>query len=157
MNTSMRFKNRKKVKDQGGPRVNGVAGVLFGFLMILATLGAFLLDYWQVKDVWIGTYVAGMTLVSIYFLFALKIASQWEKAVVLRFGKYRGLFGPGLFWLVPVVDTIPEWIDHRVMVTPFSAEKTLTRGWFGMPRKRPWKLKTTRWLFLGPHKLLCEK
>jgi regulator of protease activity HflC (stomatin/prohibitin superfamily) len=127
MNTSMRLKSRKKEKAQDKLRINGVAGILFGFVMILATLGAFLLDSWQVKDIWAGVYITGMTLVAIYLLFALKIAAQWEKVVVLRFGKYRGLFGPGLFWLVPVVDTTPEWIDHRVMVTPFSAEKTLTR------------------------------
>jgi regulator of protease activity HflC (stomatin/prohibitin superfamily) len=42
-------------------------------------------------------------------------------------GKFRGLRGPGLFWMIPIVDTIPAWIDHRVMVTPFSAEKTLTK------------------------------
>jgi len=60
-------------------------------------------------------------------LFALKVADQWEKAVLLRFGKFRGLKGPGVFWIIPIVDTIPEWIDHRVMVSPFSAEKTLTK------------------------------
>jgi regulator of protease activity HflC (stomatin/prohibitin superfamily) len=60
-------------------------------------------------------------------LMALKIASQWDKAVILRFGKFRGLFGPGMFWIVPIVDTVANWIDHRVMVTPFSAEKTLTK------------------------------
>jgi regulator of protease activity HflC (stomatin/prohibitin superfamily) len=71
--------------------------------------------------------VGALTLIGLYFLIAIKIASQWEKAVVLRFGKFRGLYGPGLFWIIPIVDTIPEWIDHRVMVTPFSAEKTLTK------------------------------
>jgi len=127
MNTSMRLKSRKKVKAQDTQRINGVAGILFGFVMILATLGAFMLDSWQVKDIWAGVYIMGMTLVAVYLLFALKVAAQWEKVVVLRLGKYRGLFGPGLFWLIPVVDTTPEWIDHRVMVTPFSAEKTLTK------------------------------
>ena len=68
-----------------------------------------------------------MVLIGLYFLLALKIASQWEKAVVLRFGKFRGLAGPGIFWIVPVVDNVAQWIDHRVMVTPFSAEKTLTK------------------------------
>jgi regulator of protease activity HflC (stomatin/prohibitin superfamily) len=68
-----------------------------------------------------------MVLIGLYLLFALKIADQWEKSVVLRLGRYRGLFGPGLFWIVPVVDRVPAWIDHRVMVTPFSAEKTLTK------------------------------
>ena len=60
-------------------------------------------------------------------LFALKIASQWEKAVVLRFGRFVGLRGPGLFLIVPIIDRASAWIDHRVMVTPFSAEKTLTK------------------------------
>ncbi len=127
MNTSMRLKNRKKVMAQDKLRINGVAGILFGFVMILATLGAIMLDSWQVKDIWAGVYIMGMTLFAIYLLFALKVAAQWEKVVVLRLGKYRGLFGPGVFWLIPVVDTTPEWIDHRVMVTPFSAEKTLTK------------------------------
>jgi regulator of protease activity HflC (stomatin/prohibitin superfamily) len=62
-----------------------------------------------------------------YVLFALKVASQWEKAVVLRLGKFLSLRGPGAFWIVPIIDTIPTWIDSRVMVTPFSAEKTLTK------------------------------
>jgi regulator of protease activity HflC (stomatin/prohibitin superfamily) len=65
--------------------------------------------------------------VGLYILFALKVANQWEKAVVLRMGKYVGLKGPGAFWIVPIVDNIPAWIDHRVMVTPFAAEKTLTK------------------------------
>jgi regulator of protease activity HflC (stomatin/prohibitin superfamily) len=68
-----------------------------------------------------------MALIGIYVMFALKVASQWEKAILLRLGKFHGLRGPGLFWLTPIVDTIPAWIDHRVMVTPFSAEKTLTK------------------------------
>jgi regulator of protease activity HflC (stomatin/prohibitin superfamily) len=46
---------------------------------------------------------------------------------VLRFGRFRGLRGPGMFWVVPIVDRVTTWIDHRVMVTPFSAEKTLTK------------------------------
>jgi len=60
-------------------------------------------------------------------MFALKVASQWEKAVVLRLGKFRCLKGPGIFWIIPVIDSIAAWIDHRVMVSPFSAEKTLTK------------------------------
>jgi len=60
-------------------------------------------------------------------LFAVKIANQWEKAIVLRFGKFNRLGGPGIFWIVPLIETIPSWVDHRVMVTPFKAERTLTR------------------------------
>jgi regulator of protease activity HflC (stomatin/prohibitin superfamily) len=72
-------------------------------------------------------FVGGVTLVGTYILFALKVASQWEKAIVLRLGKFHALRGPGLFWIIPIVDTIPSWIDHRVMVTPFAAQKTLTK------------------------------
>jgi hypothetical protein len=55
-----------------------------------------------------------------------KIARQWERAVVLRLGRYVGLRGPGLFWIVPFVDTIPAWVDQRVITTSFAAEETLT-------------------------------
>ena len=62
------------------------------------------------------------------FIFAQspKIAKQWERAVVLRLGKYVGLRGPGLFWIVPLVDTVTAWIDQRVITTNFKAEETLT-------------------------------
>ncbi len=68
-----------------------------------------------------------LILAALYILFGLKVAQQWEKAVVLRLGKFNGLRGPGMFWIVPIIDTHPNWIDHRVMVTPFNAEKTLTK------------------------------
>jgi regulator of protease activity HflC (stomatin/prohibitin superfamily) len=66
-------------------------------------------------------------LAGLYVLLGLKLANQWEKAVVLRFGRFLGQKGPGLFWIVPVADSITQWIDQRVMVAPFSAEKTLTK------------------------------
>src|SRR5258708_7964231 len=55
-----------------------------------------------------------------------KIARQWERAVVLRLGKFVALQGPGLFWIVPFVDSISTWIDQRVITTGFAAEETLT-------------------------------
>ncbi len=64
--------------------------------------------------------------VGIYLLFSLKIANQWEKAIVLRFGRIHRLAGPGMFWIIPIVDSTPAGIDQRVVVTSFSAEKTLT-------------------------------
>ncbi len=74
-----------------------------------------------------GLGLLAFGLLGTYLLFAIQVAREWEKAVVLRAGKYRGLRGPGLFWIVPVLDNLPMWIDHRVMVTPFNAEKTLTK------------------------------
>jgi regulator of protease activity HflC (stomatin/prohibitin superfamily) len=116
-----------KSNTQANPRVNGVAGLIGGIFLAAAIIGAAIMDNMKVPSNTIGIYVVATTLVGAYFLFALKIASQWEKAVVLRFGRFRHLAGPGLFWIVPIMDTIPNWIDHRVMVTPFSAEKTLTK------------------------------
>ncbi len=116
---------RKKAR-QAEQHIAPVAGFLFAVLMIVATLGAFFMDG-KAADALIGTWVIGWTLVGVYILFALKVASQWEKAIILRLGKFHGLRGPGLFWIIPIIDSIPSWIDHRVMVTPFAAEKTLTK------------------------------
>ena len=55
-----------------------------------------------------------------------KVAQQWERAVVLRLGRYIGLRGPGLFWVVPFVDRVSDWIDQRTITTSFAAEQTLT-------------------------------
>ena len=63
----------------------------------------------------------------LYLLFAIKVADQWEKAAVLRLGRYRGLYGPGPFHLIPIVDSISRVVDQRVRVTGVSAESTLTR------------------------------
>jgi regulator of protease activity HflC (stomatin/prohibitin superfamily) len=54
------------------------------------------------------------------------VAQQWERAVVLRLGRFVGLRGPGLFWIVPFVDTVSSWIDQRTITTSFAAEQTLT-------------------------------
>ena len=58
---------------------------------------------------------------------AIKIANPWERAVVLRLGRFQSLRGPGLFLIIPILDTIPYWIDTRVITTSFKAEKTLTK------------------------------
>jgi regulator of protease activity HflC (stomatin/prohibitin superfamily) len=116
----------RKKNQQAEQHISAIGGLIFGVLIAVTVLGAVLMDG-RVPDAWIGTFVVITTLLSVYILFALKVASQWEKAVVLRLGKFHALRGPGLFWIVPIIDSIPSWIDHRVMVTPFSAEKTLTK------------------------------
>jgi regulator of protease activity HflC (stomatin/prohibitin superfamily) len=58
---------------------------------------------------------------------AVKIADQWEKTVVLRLGRFRSLEGPGLFFIIPIIETTPYWIDTRVITSSFKAEKTLTK------------------------------
>ncbi len=62
-----------------------------------------------------------------YLLFAIKVASQWEKAVVLRMGKFIGMRGPGVFMIIPIVDSISVYVDQRVRVTDVSAETAMTR------------------------------
>jgi regulator of protease activity HflC (stomatin/prohibitin superfamily) len=116
----------QKKQGKDGQHISGVAVTIFGVLILIAILGTLLMNG-RVPDILIGVFMSVLTILGTYILFALKVASQWEKAVVLRLGKFHGLRGPGVFWIIPIVDTIPSWIDHRVMVTPFSAEKTLTK------------------------------
>jgi len=78
--------------------------------------------------------ISGVTWIGIIFFVialivssAIKIANQWERAVVLRLGHYYALKGPGLFFIIPVIDNIPYWIDIRVITTTFRTEKTLTK------------------------------
>ena len=58
---------------------------------------------------------------------SVQVADQWDRAVILRLGKFHGLKGPGLFYIIPIMDEIPYWIDTRVITTAFKAEKTLTK------------------------------
>ena len=71
--------------------------------------------------------LAAALLVSVLLASAIRIADQWERAVVLRMGKYKGLRGPGLFMMIPIIDTVSTYIDQRVRVSPFKAEQTLTK------------------------------
>lgn len=73
---------------------------------------------------WIGVI---SFLVALIVSSAIKIADQWEKAVVLRLGRFQSLRGPGLFFIIPIVDSVAYWIDLRVITTSFTAEKTLTK------------------------------
>src|SRR5664280_2868299 len=76
-----------------------------------------------------GTLVIGVItfLLAIIISAAIKIADQWEKAVVLRLGQFQSLRGPGLFFIIPIIDNVAYWIDGRVITTTFTAEKTLTK------------------------------
>ena len=67
-----------------------------------------------------------MAIVGVILMQSPRIAEQWERAIVLRLGRFVGLRGPGLFWLVPFVDRVSTWIDQRTITTTFAAEQTLT-------------------------------
>jgi regulator of protease activity HflC (stomatin/prohibitin superfamily) len=114
-------------KTSNTTHANGLAITLALFFYIVLFFGSIWMASSGIAAGWIIAYSIVMALLGTYFLTAIKIAAQWEKAVVLRLGKFHALKGPGLFWVVPVMDTVANWIDHRVMVTPFNAEKTLTK------------------------------
>jgi uncharacterized membrane protein YqiK len=72
-------------------------------------------------------FVGVAAVIGLYFLFAIKVAEQWQRAAVLRLGRYTGLRGPGMFFIIPVVDSISQYVDQRVRVTDVKAESALTR------------------------------
>jgi regulator of protease activity HflC (stomatin/prohibitin superfamily) len=108
-------------------RVPGIAFAAWLIIGIVSIIVGLILYNLGMPLLWVGLAIGVIDLIALYILFSLKVADQWEKAVVLRFGRFLGLRGPGVFWVIPIVDRIPMWIDHRVMVAPFSAEKTLTK------------------------------
>lgn len=70
---------------------------------------------------------AALGAVGFYLLFSIKVADQWERAAVLRLGRYAGLRGPGMFHIIPIVESITFFVDQRIRVTDVSAKSTLTR------------------------------
>ncbi|MEI6060807.1 MAG: slipin family protein [Bacteroidota bacterium] len=68
-----------------------------------------------------------LIILTILITSSIKIADQWEKAVMLRMGKYIGLKGPGIFFILPIIDSVIDYIDQRVRVTDFKADQTLTK------------------------------
>lgn len=121
-------KDQKQARQQPDQHFPPIAGFLFGIFLLIGSLGGiWMADAGILSEFWTAMWIIGWTLIGMYFLFGLKVATQWEKAVILRLGRFKKLAGPGAFWLIPIIDSVPNWIDHRVMVTPFSAEKTLTK------------------------------
>ncbi|MEO6223044.1 MAG: slipin family protein [Vicinamibacterales bacterium] len=100
------------------PRVNFIALTILVVSVALAMLARQALDDDRIT---FGIIVAGLILMQ-----APRVAQQWERAVVLRLGRFVGLRGPGLFWVVPFVDRVSSWIDQRTITTSFAAEQTLT-------------------------------
>ncbi len=116
-----------RYEEQKQSQVNGVAILVFIVLVMISSGAAVWMALENVKVIWIILELLVLNIVGIYILLAFKVAEQWEKAIHLRLGRFVGLKGPGPFWIIPVVDTLPAWIDHRVMVTSFTAERTLTK------------------------------
>src|SRR5436190_9491245 len=101
-----------------GRGVNVVAVVIF--------LGSFLIGAAAANAARSPVPIIVMAIVGIVLMMSPRIAQQWERAVVLHLGRFVGLRGPGLFWIVPFIDTVSSWIDQRTITTSFAAEQTLT-------------------------------
>ncbi len=120
------FSRESRLRANVKAHVPPMAVTLFTLILSVVIAVAAWLEN-RVSESFLAAWVILGSLPALYVLFAFKVAAQWEKAVILRLGRFHKLAGPGPFWIVPILDTIPSWIDQRVMVTPFSAQKTLTR------------------------------
>jgi hypothetical protein len=117
MSTSL-IQTRSNVPATEMPRVNVISAVALITPILLGALATWLT--FNPVGVIVGL-ILGLLLSQ-----APKVARQWERAVVLRLGRYVGLRGPGLFWIIPFVDSVSAWVDQRVITTSFAAEETLT-------------------------------
>lgn len=100
-------------------QINGVAITAFLFCLVIgALLGAAMREP--------APIIVG-ALLGFYLLFAIKVVRQWEKVALLRLGRYVGLRGPGIFHIIPVVETLSPFVDQRIRVASVTAESTLTR------------------------------
>ncbi|MGB2717031.1 MAG: slipin family protein [Vicinamibacterales bacterium] len=115
---SIAFGRRSEDAVSRGPRVNVVAVAI---LLAAAAVGLALFSVTGNLVLFVAALLVGLVLMP-----APRIAQQWERAVVLRFGRFVGLRGPGLFWITPFVDRVSTWIDQRTITTSFAAEQTLT-------------------------------
>ena len=98
------------------------------FVIILAIGGGLAYANYSPTAYTASAWIGGIAfLVALVASLAIRVADQWDKAVILRLGQFRALKGPGLFFIIPIIDSIPYWIDTRVITTGFKAEKTLTK------------------------------
>jgi regulator of protease activity HflC (stomatin/prohibitin superfamily) len=101
---------------------NHVSGVAMALFVLSVAIGLGLTALIGRREPFFGGLLIGF-----YFLFSIKVADQWEKVAVLRLGRYIGLRGPGLFHVIPIVDTLSRYVDQRIRVASVTAESTLTR------------------------------
>jgi regulator of protease activity HflC (stomatin/prohibitin superfamily) len=108
--------------------VNGVSILAAVLVFVPAMFAMIVIGENHLAPDWAIPLLAfGSVLVGMFLMFSIKVVDQWEKAVVLRFGRFRGLRGSGLFWVIPVVDVISHLVDQRVRATDVTAESALTR------------------------------
>ncbi|MGE5187228.1 MAG: SPFH domain-containing protein, partial [Acidobacteriota bacterium] len=107
-------------------KTSSFSALLF-VLIVLAGVAVAYGVYGDVARLGSAAIVIAALIVAAIVARAVRVAVAWDRAVVLRLGKFRALRGPGVFGIIPIIDTIPYWIDIRVITSSFKAEKTLTR------------------------------
>ncbi|HWW82074.1 MAG TPA: slipin family protein [Vicinamibacterales bacterium] len=112
------FIRRSETSDAAAPRVNVVA--------IAILLGSIVVGIVGSSATRNPLFLVAMIITGLLLMQSPRIAQQWERAVVLRLGRFVALRGPGLFWIVPFIDQVSSWIDQRTITTSFAAEQTLT-------------------------------
>jgi SPFH domain, Band 7 family protein len=108
-------------------KTGGSMAALFFFLVVLMGTGLALLVSNDMSASASHVILVISFIVAIFVAWATKVANQWDRAVVLRLGKFQALRGPGLFFIIPIIDYVPYWIDIRVISTSFKAEKRLPK------------------------------
>jgi regulator of protease activity HflC (stomatin/prohibitin superfamily) len=112
--------NKMKTKIKSKTNLNPIS------ITVLVILAGTCIALYQLEIIGSPLFV-GLLIISTLIAASIHIADQWEKAVVLRMGKYIGLRGPGIFMIIPIIDRVDAYVDQRVRVTDFKAEETLTK------------------------------
>src|SRR5450631_2250231 len=107
-------------------KTNPLPGLIF---VVILCIGLAFAYFEYAASAYAGSVAIAVVafIVAIVVSYSIKIADQWEKTIVLRLGRFRSLEGPGLFFIIPIIETTPYWIDTRVITSSFKAEKTLTK------------------------------
>jgi regulator of protease activity HflC (stomatin/prohibitin superfamily) len=116
--TQALFDIKSSAPSPAAPRANIISGLIFLAALAPGAIATVL------TASPVGVIVAAMA--GLVLMQSPKVAKQWEKAVVLRLGRFVGLKGPGLFWIMPLIDSVSAWVDQRIITTGFAAEQTLT-------------------------------
>jgi regulator of protease activity HflC (stomatin/prohibitin superfamily) len=117
----MNYKSRIKMKTTESYGYSNPVAITVLMILLAISGGLYALQIIGVP------LLAVMIIMSLLIGNSIKIADQWEKAIVLRMGRYNSLKGPGLFFIIPIIDQVSNFIDQRVRVTEFRAEQTLTK------------------------------
>lgn len=100
--------------------------LVFFIILVIGAALAYLIGYGS--SGYASLYILGSSVLLAFIVSSsIKVANQWDRAIVLRLGHFSDLRGPGLFFIIPIIDTVAFWIDIRVLATTFKAEKTLTK------------------------------